>query len=67
MKIFRLSHISQRFRYIISMVMNMCVFKEIHPQKLVILRGFSSLQVVENAPSLELHIRRTNETAVIFL
>lgn len=37
--------------------MNMCVFKEIHPQKLVILRGFSSLQVVENAPSLELHIR----------
>lgn len=57
MKIFRLSHISRGFRYIISMVMNMCVFKEIHPQKLVILRGFSSLQVVENAPSLELHIR----------
>lgn len=56
MKIFRLSHISRGFRYI-SMVMNMCVFKEIHPQKLVILRGFSSLQVVENAPSLELHIR----------
>lgn len=55
MKIFRLSHISRGFRYIISMVMN--IFKEIHPQKLVILRGFSSLQVVENAPSLELHIR----------